>query len=148
MSLVAVYNAFKAANVDDDKATAAVEALETNRDEQRLRRIEDRIGQMDDRIGKVEERIGKVEERIGKVEDRIIVMEERIGKVEERIGKVEDRIIAVENKIHELRDEMHREIGEIRIHMARLEWMGRANMILNTVCLLLITGVLLRAILA
>ena len=43
MSLVAVYDALKAANVDDAKATAAVEAIETVREEARLRRIEESI---------------------------------------------------------------------------------------------------------
>ena len=74
MSLVAVYDALKEAKVSDQKATAAVEALEANREEKRLRNIEERI--------------------------------------------------------------------------IRLEWMGRANMILTTACLILITGVLLRVILA
>ena len=77
MSLVAVYDALRAAGADEAKATAAVEALEANRDQERLQRME-------------------------------LQMEKRF---------------------------------------ARLEWMGRANMILTTVCLALITGILLRMIL-
>ena len=46
MSLVAVYDALKAANVDDAKATAAVEAIETVREEARLRRIEESIAEL------------------------------------------------------------------------------------------------------
>ena len=46
MSLVAVYDALKAANVDDAKATAAVEAIETVREEARLRRMEVQIGEL------------------------------------------------------------------------------------------------------
>ncbi len=50
MSLVAVYDALKAANVDDAKATAAVEAIETVREEARLRRIEERIAELQNDI--------------------------------------------------------------------------------------------------
>ncbi len=46
MSLAAVYDALRAANVDEAKATAAMEALEASRDEPRLRRIEERIGEL------------------------------------------------------------------------------------------------------
>ncbi len=50
MSLVAVYDALKAANVDDAKATAAVEAIETVREEARLRHIEERIAELQNDI--------------------------------------------------------------------------------------------------
>ena len=46
MSLVAVYNAFRAADVDEAKAAAAVEAIETVREESRLRRIEEQIAEL------------------------------------------------------------------------------------------------------
>ncbi len=46
MSLVAVYDALKEAKISDHKATAAIEALEASRDEQRLRNIEERIGNL------------------------------------------------------------------------------------------------------
>ena len=43
MSLAAVYDAFRSVGVDEAKATAAMEAIETVREEPRLRRIEERI---------------------------------------------------------------------------------------------------------
>ncbi len=64
MSLVAVYDALKAANVDDAKATAAVEAIEAVREESRLRRIEERIGELKVEIGEVRAEIGEVRAEI------------------------------------------------------------------------------------
>ncbi len=46
MSLVDVYDALKEAKVSDQKAAAAVKAIETVREESRLRRIEEKIGEL------------------------------------------------------------------------------------------------------
>ncbi len=47
MSLVAVYDALRAANVDQTKATEAVKAIETSLDEPWKRRMEDRIAKVE-----------------------------------------------------------------------------------------------------
>ena len=50
MSLVDVYDALKEAKVSDQKAAAAVKAIEAVREEARLRRIEERIAEMNTQI--------------------------------------------------------------------------------------------------
>ncbi len=64
MSLVDVYDALKEAKVSDQKAAAAVKAIEAVREEARLRRIEERIGEvrvdMEKGFGEVRAEIGEL----------------------------------------------------------------------------------------
>ncbi len=62
MSLVAVYNALKAAAATDDNATAAVEALEASLDEPWKRGIEKEIAEF---RGETRNRLARVEVLIG-----------------------------------------------------------------------------------
>ncbi len=76
MSLVAVYDALKEAKVSDHKATAAIEALEANRDEQRLRNIEERLRNVEERVGELR---ADMNAQIGELR---IDMEKRFGEVQ------------------------------------------------------------------
>ncbi len=83
MSLVAVYDALKEAKVSDHKATAAIEALETNRDEQRLRRIEEQIRNTEDRV--VELR-ADMDRQFGEVRAELVNMQGRINLLAWMVG--------------------------------------------------------------
>ena len=83
MSLVAVYDALKEAKVSDHKATAAIEALEANRDEQRLRNIEERLRNVEERVGELR---ADMNAQIGELR---IDMEKRFGETREQMARLE-----------------------------------------------------------
>ncbi len=107
MSLVAVYDALKAANVDDAKATAAVEAIETVREEARLRRIEESIVEL---RADMNAQVGELRADMNAQNAKLRAdMEKGFGEVRAEIGEVRA-------EIGELRADMR---SEIRL----LKWM-------------------------
>ncbi len=82
MSLVDVYDALKEAKVSDQKAAAAVKAIEAVREEARLRRIEERIGEV--RVD-MEKGFGEVRAEIGELRANT---EKGFGEVRAEIGEL------------------------------------------------------------
>ena len=103
MSLVDVYDALKEAKVSDQKAAAAVKAIEAVREEARLRRIEERIGEV--RVD-MEKGFGEVRAEIGELR----------ADTEKGFGELRAN---TEKGFGELRAEM----GEMRSEIHLLKWM-------------------------
>ena len=97
MSLVALYDALKEAKVSDQKAAAAVEAVEARHDEQRLRRIEERIGELQNDITELR------------------------NDMEKNIAELRSDM---EKNIAELRSDMEKRFAEIEGRITLLTWMG------------------------
>ena len=125
MSLVDVYDALKEAKVSDQKAAAAVKAIEAVREEARLRRIEERIGEV--RVD-MEKGFGEVRAEIGELRAD---MEKGFGELRAEIGGLradtEKGFGEVRAEIGELRANTEKGFGELRAEMRSeillLKWM-------------------------
>ena len=111
MSLVAVYDALKAANVDDAKATAAVEALEANRDEYRLRKIETRLDNVGKEIGDLRVQMEKQNADL-----RSEIAEARTD-MEKQNADLRSEIAGVRTDIEKQNAALRSEIAEMRAEM-------------------------------
>lgn len=85
MSLVAVYDALKAANVPDEKARHAVEALE--------RQGKDNAAPFKEQSAKVEVRMDRLETRMDRLEVRMGALEVRVASLESWVKGVGSIII-------------------------------------------------------
>ena len=84
MSLVDVYDALKEAKVSDQKAAAAVKAIETVREEARLRRIEESIAELRaDMNAQITELRAEMEKRFGEVRAD---MDKRFAEMQGRVN--------------------------------------------------------------
>ncbi len=113
MSLVALYDALKAADVPDDKAAAAVEAVQDSRDEAWKRRIEREIAALRQELTEF-----KGEIRSEMAEMKAELKGEMADMKAELKGEMANMKAELKGEMAEMKGELKGEINEIRGKMA------------------------------